>query len=60
VTVRMPGASPGGAPAPPEIGAGPRMRQPQSARGSARLWLAIAAVVLIVVGIALVVIVALS
>jgi serine/threonine protein kinase len=48
------------APAPPEIGAGPPMYQPQSASGSARLWLAIAAVVLIVVGIAFIVIVALS
>jgi hypothetical protein len=36
------------------------MYQPQSARGSARMWVAIAAMALILVGIAVVVIVALS
>jgi Protein kinase domain/TIR domain len=48
------------APAPPGIGAGPPMYQPQSARGSARMWVAIGAMALILVGIAVVVIVALS
>jgi len=48
------------APAPPGVGAGPPMYQPQSARGSARMWVAIAAMALIMVCIAVVVIVALS
>jgi hypothetical protein len=47
------------APAHPGTGAGPPMYQPQSARGSATMWVAIAAMALILVGIAVVVIVAL-
>jgi hypothetical protein len=42
------------------MAAGPPMYQPPSARSGARLWLAIAAVVLIMVGIAVVLIVVLS
>jgi serine/threonine protein kinase len=48
------------APPPPGMGAGPPMYQPPAARSGVRLWLAIAAVVLIVAGIAAVLIVVLS
>jgi serine/threonine protein kinase len=48
------------APPPPGMAAGPPMYQPPSARSGARLWLAIAAVVLIVLGVAAVLIVVLS
>jgi Protein kinase domain len=47
-------------PPPPGIGAGPPTYQPQSARGRAGMWVVIAAIALILVGIAVVVVVALS